>query len=495
MTCLIADRGLVVLGLIVLAVASILTGYLDGQGVPDASAEVTIEIERIALPPDIELIVDVAAAGGRVFSIGAGHGGAELFVYEAVGDGGCRVIDINPHGSSFPDWLTAVDNTLYFVADDGIHGRELWKSDGTVQGTHMVRDLVPGVRGSNISQLHGVGALLFFNTDDEISGEELWKSEGTEETTVLVRDLNPGSAGSVPGSRTHVGEKLYFSAFDDRHGRELWVSDGTKWGTILVRNLNREFSSDPSWLTEFQGKLVFCAHEKETGNELWITDGTESGTSLVRDIYPGESDSNPMHLFTTDGVFYFSADDGLDRGGMWVSDGTRAGTHLVLGTASGREALGPSGFNLANDVVTFCAFQRETGRELWKTDGTDVGTVLVKDIYPGTNSGVSGGDDRETHREWGCVVAGGILFPAISGMSSGTGLWFSDGTEEGTHLIQEFSPSHIQEFDPPHGSSEIDTDYPERRRAHAKLNGTVYFIGYDSGYRYGLWKLRVSHSQ
>ena len=46
--------------------------------------------------------------------------------------------------TSGPSSLTGVGGTLFFTADDGIHGRELWKSDGTRAGTVLVKDIHPG---------------------------------------------------------------------------------------------------------------------------------------------------------------------------------------------------------------------------------------------------------------------------------------------------------------------------------------------------------------
>jgi hypothetical protein len=37
-------------------------------------------------------------------------------------------------------YLVAVNGVLYFTADDGINGNELWKSDGTVGGTTLVKE-------------------------------------------------------------------------------------------------------------------------------------------------------------------------------------------------------------------------------------------------------------------------------------------------------------------------------------------------------------------
>jgi ELWxxDGT repeat protein len=54
------------------------------------------------------------------------------------------VKDIFPGSSSSnPQSPTPMSGVLYFHADDGVHGDELWRSDGTAGGTYLLRDLDP----------------------------------------------------------------------------------------------------------------------------------------------------------------------------------------------------------------------------------------------------------------------------------------------------------------------------------------------------------------
>jgi ELWxxDGT repeat protein len=58
----------------------------------------------------------------------------------------------------------------------GSRGNELWRSDGTTAGTKLVRDIKPGAKGSGTRNLTNVGGTLFFDADDGRHGTELWKA-------------------------------------------------------------------------------------------------------------------------------------------------------------------------------------------------------------------------------------------------------------------------------------------------------------------------------
>ncbi|HTI49465.1 MAG TPA: ELWxxDGT repeat protein, partial [Planctomycetaceae bacterium] len=156
--------------------------------------------------------------------------------------------------NSSPQSLTNVAGTLYFTADDGVHGRELWKSNGTPEGTTMVTD-IPG----NFD----VGILANINGTLYLSANGLWKSDGTAAGTVAVSSVIPSSLTSVDGT-------LYFRGYDSAHGGELWKTDGTTAGTMLVMDVKPGVAgSYPGSLTNVNGTLLFTADDGVHGNELW----------------------------------------------------------------------------------------------------------------------------------------------------------------------------------------------------------------------------------
>ena len=163
-----------------------------------------------------------------------GFHGYELWKIDGTSSGGQLVADINPGpANSRPRELINVEGTLYFTANDGIHGYQLWKSDGTCSGTQMIAEVNHGTAHNNLYgatyfDLTNVNGELFFSVNDGVHGYELWKSDGTSSGTQMVADIDAGSASGAVGDLINVGGTLFFAGTDGTHGLGLWKSDGTK---------------------------------------------------------------------------------------------------------------------------------------------------------------------------------------------------------------------------------------------------------------------------
>ena len=295
--------------------------------------------------------------------------------------------------SSYPSSFTELNDRLYFEADDGVHGHELWATDGTTEGTQLVKDINPGDAGSQPGGYEGeftqFNNKLYFEADDGVHGYELWATDGTTEGTQLVKDINLGSEGTVIENLTTSGDRLYFEADDGVHGHELWATDGTTEGTQLVKDINPgDAGSQPGGyegeLTQFNNKLYFEADDGIHGYELWATDGTTEGTQLVKDINLGSEGTVIENLTTSVDRLYFEADDGVHGNELWVSDGTTEGTQLVKDINPGDAGSYPENLTVFNNQLYFEADDGVNGNELWVSDGTTEGTQLMTDITPGS---------------------------------------------------------------------------------------------------------------
>jgi ELWxxDGT repeat protein len=411
--------------------------------------------------------------------------------------GGTQLVRVIRHGPGSNEILgfRVVGDTLFFVADDGVHGFELWRSDGTPDGTTLVRDIRVGPQGSfHIYQdvrLIGVGNTLFFIANDGVHGFELWRSDGTPEGTMLVRDIRPGLGSAFGGSETLavMHDTLYFIAnsgevglwrsdgtyegtFPLRNGGldhggmlladngtlfiatydSLWKSDGTPEGTVLVRD-RLCMSTGLTHFAFMNGVLFFVGGERRDGwfmgceTELMRSDGTPEGTFMVKDIRSSESGFPASglgyfsHLTVVSNTLFFNADDGIHGRELWKSDGTAAGTVMVKDIDEGSgHALYPTPFVVLNGMIFFIAEDGVHGRELWKSDGTAAGTVMVKDII--------------TNDLWRSNLSSLSIGASLTALHTMLffnvdddfahrdkfGFWRSDGTEEGTvQLLSEWA--------------------------------------------------------
>ncbi len=333
--------------------------------------------------------------------------------------------------------MASIGDTTYFTAGSSSSNLELWKTDGTDEGTQLVKDIYPDFYQSAPNNYKVLNGEVFFAANSA-AGRELWKSDGTESGTEMVMDINPGSSSGLSSlGFFEYNNELYFAADNGSDGRELWKSNGTQAGTEMVSNINTDTSfklANPDDFVEFKGELYFAAHssvDAANDRELWKSNGTDAGTVRVKDINPS-GHSHPSQLLVWNDMLYFVADDGINGKELWISDGTDEGTVMLKDINPGSEDSYPGEFTVLNNTLYFTAKTGTHGFELWKTDGTEEGTLMVIDIAEG-----SGSSDPNM-----LTVANGMIFFWADDTAGTDGeLWRSDGTAAGTMKVKEINTS------------------------------------------------------
>lgn len=255
------------------------------------------------------------------------------------------------------------------------------------------------------------GYRAFFAAKDADHGEELWVTDGTVEGTKMVKDIMPGVATSNVQYLTRFNDKVVFSAIDpDSETTQPWISDGTAEGTYVIKAIHEFDDSNPAGFTQInETQFIFFAQDYESQNMftdpqkwLYISDGTEDGTKLVKQVeclYPGREDSDqPWGATMRVGRRVFFKGNDSDKSDVchgdeiWVTDGTAEGTFMImdinleddLSLAPGSTiGCAPNSFqNYYNEKLFFKAWSMEAGNEPWASDGTTEGTYMIYDTDP-----------------------------------------------------------------------------------------------------------------
>ncbi|MCU0872672.1 MAG: hypothetical protein MUE50_10045, partial [Pirellulaceae bacterium] len=365
----------------------------------------------------------LTVVGSQVFGVvSTPAAGYELFVSDLNAAG--PVKDIFPGmgassapNSSYPSELLAFNGELYFAANDGQHGTELWVSDGTAGGTQMVKDIVSsptGVGSSPTGLTAGNGEFFFgvlnpgadsnpsTGADNRV---ELWKSNGTAGGTVLVYQFavgtSPPSGLDDDPQLTYIPEtgKLFgVVEFQDGavRSQDLVCWDGTalpptmhQWnlnpgGDDLVGNLSPSF-----------GLLGFAADDGTHGREPWLTDGNSTnplGTFMIKDINSGDgSGIDPFEAGVSrfpaiDAIVYFPANDGLHGVELWRSNGSGEDTLMVADIRPGSGSNGPNSsypyeLAVAQNKLFFVALDANLSYNPWVFDpGTVAADIQMQEV-------------------------------------------------------------------------------------------------------------------
>ncbi len=406
----------------------------------------------------------------------------EFSIGECPGNYG-RILNMSEN-SWGPQLMVKMGNKLIFGADDGIHSWEPWRTDGTVEGTYMIKDVRPEECTTNND------------------GVETCENYGS----LSVADFTGINRGYYYPELVAGNNKFFFTGYEDApsvYMAEVFVSDGTEAGTHLIQDqwTHGYFSENDWWEFFYVGptnlhvipsqgnypdRLVysgFWAHSGDvTGEEPYLTDGTT--TIRMANIVPEITEAGPYCCFDFLGsmprdfihngnLIYFSAtsnDNGRELYRYNLAAFGNNGLFLIEDLKVGVEGSNPEHITPISDGKLYFTADTgsETGRELYFSEGSSSNTDIIVDIWPGDGNS-SNPNNLISHGE-------NIFFTANDGQN-GVELWYSDSTVSGTQMIKNINPN---------GSS--------NPRTFVLFNDVLYFTADDGQHGRELWKSDGSES-
>ena len=372
---------------------------------------------------------------------------------------------------------------------------EPWFTNGTAPGTHLIADLNTWTKDANPGKPVRMGNKIFFSANDGEHGSELWVAD--HDGAHMVKEIRPGSQGASPSELTVWQGALYFAATGADGTTTLWYSDGTADGTQPVTTDHPPLS--PSCLTATDDRLLFAAIGSDAsgqslGKELWESDGTQSGTRMIADIYTGTSSSFPAFLTYVGAThtLYFAAGNSGGRS-LYSYDLLTGNAPTVV---TGGTNIAPEHLFAFGSKVVFSATDTTNGREPWIGDTSGVAIIknlatrnsnkaidanpyafTIKDshhfyfaAYNGQyqylylSDGTSGGTDTVSSSAINpgyLTMLGGELYFDASFGSNDSVLWHSDGTSTGTDAV------------------DLTAQAPQAHKTYGltAYHGTLYFWG------------------
>jgi ELWxxDGT repeat protein len=244
--------------------------------------------------PGFEAIQSVTVMGERLLFVGATAAeGYELWGTDKIDEAVRLLTDIRPGPEgTYPQAVYAFDDsTFYFSAETNATGRELWVSDATIAGTYLVTDINPGAASSAPDYFLRYGDFIFFSAEAGPEGKELWKYSpydldndgytGTDDADETDPTINAGTAGNpndiaaacvAPDSTTAIHPDAA-----TRVAMEVFPNPAAAWVTV------RSSRSTPFRILVFSadGRLLQATAAATDVRDIWVGDLT-SGTYFLQ---------------------------------------------------------------------------------------------------------------------------------------------------------------------------------------------------------------------
>ncbi|MCC6795805.1 MAG: protein kinase [Candidatus Hydrogenedentes bacterium] len=331
--------------------------------------------------------------------------------------------------------LLVVGNTAYFVANDGVVGKELWYSNEKTGTCRLLADIAPGSASSNPRSLLVCESGGFvFTADSNDEGSELWHCSRTGADSISVRllyDLSPGPSSSDPLALASFGSNVVILAKTQGTGNEYWLCDTKTGETSLIKDVFPgpdsstdkpstcirpegmyfharednvkdhalffyEFSSrtvkrlcnlsrDTEGMAKGLGAIYFRYGSEATGNELACYDENTGEFRFTDDIWEGPESSSPKELISIGSRVFFKAETPEHGIELYATNGVTkdvSGYDLNLGP----DDSDPQGFVTSGLYLFFAAKDNTYGNEPWAMKLIGPEALMMADINKGPES-------------------------------------------------------------------------------------------------------------
>ena len=332
--------------------------------------------------------------------------GCELWMTDGTVNGESLLLDINPTGDSLPgrdlgfiNVQTSFGERVFFDADDGQNGRELWVSDGTSTGTYMISNLKVGDGITSITQVATWNEGLVYSTQN---GNQLLFTNGERNHSISVFEASVFNINQIQTllSETSTwssfggvemysnGEDLWFNADDPSIGFEprLLTTDGQ----LLSFDVNTGGDSFSNSFTETEEGMIIIATQSNGGRQLTLLDEFGNITTLTNLVLNGTSTpitnlGSNLGLEVVNNKIVFDAITTGNQYELW-SYFLDTGHTRLLSDQIEFAGTGTISANTGN-VLFFDCIYPNSGVELCRTDGTVDGTSIAIDMIAGNLSG------------------------------------------------------------------------------------------------------------
>ena len=351
-----------------------------------------------------------------------GLNGCELWSSDGTPEGSSMLIEINPTGDASPGryaGFTLLWNNghevVIFDADDGVNGRQLWRTDGTLGGTQRLSGNISTNVDSAAKPVVWNGGVVMLNN----LGDLLW-SDGS----VAMKAVDHPSAYAGMSNE----DRLMVDGLESYQASLLYAENGWLWFSAKSQNGVEPYAlhhqgdflewdlatgdAEPSSAVDAPGGVVVVADNGQgrqlvrlnhDGSHLWLTALIHSGTGN-----PTERVAEHLGLHRLGDVLVFDAlTSGVDPQ-LWSHNLTQANTTLLSTTI-----LAPgdwAGGVVHQGRLWFDCVAPSIAHEVCSSDGTIAGTGPETDMRAGSASALVRG----------FAVTEGALFVVASGQINGT---------------------------------------------------------------------------